>query len=174
MDYFFMNECIFKKLIQEQKYFILEFLASIDIKISDYNLFELDVKSKNNKIDILLFCDETIINIEFNKNEKSLIRNRIYIECLSKILPTYKFIQININLFKKENTLNKNIKIYNYYDENEYIRFLTSKKYKEFKTKNKNILNVLKYIEKIDHSLVEKEIINENKIKEKLDNLIKD
>lgn len=171
MDYFFMNESIFKILVLEHKNFILDLLDSINIHISDYDVFDLNIKNTNQKIDILLFSNELIINFQLNKQKKSLIRNQIYLDCLSKILYSYKLIQININLFEEEHIISKNYTIFNYYQINEYINFLTSKDYTKFKTTNKSILKVQKYFQKIPLKSLESDIKKINNIKDNLDNL---
>ena len=172
MDYFFMNECIFKLLIKNKKSFVLKFLESIGIFILDYDLLDINGVSDNTKVDIILISSNKLINIEFNREKKSLRRNQIYIECISKLMPNFEIIQININLFEENNNFIDNIKIFNYCSENEYIRFLTSKNYKLFNTRNKNIKDVIKFIDGCDYNLLIKMIKKEHKIKEKIDNLI--
>ena len=172
MDYFLMNECIFKILIKKQKDFIITLLKTLNINIDNYLLFDLNIPKKNNKIDIILIADLTIINIELNKEEKSLRRNKIFLDTLTSLLPEYNIIQININLFPTEN---KYSNIYNYYkDYNEYIKFITTKDYQEFKTNNKLILDTIKYLNTLNFEKLKKEIIKEQQIKAKLDSLIKD
>ena len=165
MDYFFMNECIFKILLTEHKKFIIKLLKSINIFIDDYQIFNINESSNEVKVDLLLFTKDTIINIQLNKTKQSLTRNKIYIECLNKILPDYKLIQINMNLFKTQ---------YNLYNTNEYIKFITSKKYINFKTKNKYINNVIKYFKNIDINKYKKKIEKEQTIKRNIDALIKE
>jgi len=173
MNYFFMNECIFKILIKNNKKFIINLLKSINILIEDYELFEIN-ETSNIKTDILLFSKNLVINIELNKNKLSLTRNKIYIDCIKKLLPTYKVIQLNINLFKEKNQTYNNIKIYNLYKTNEYIKFITSKNYLAFKTNNKEINYIIKKFKKIDINLFKNLITKEEKIKNKVDNLIKE
>lgn len=160
MDYFLMNECIFKEIIKNKKDFIIKLLNSMNIYINEYELFELDIESKEMKVDILLFSKDKLINIELNKNKKSLKRNKIYLDTLKKLLPNHNIIQININLFEKVN--------------NEYLSFIKSKNYNNFKTKDPYILDIIIFLNKLDKNKLTNKIKKEAKIKEKLDNLITD
>lgn len=175
MDYFFMNECMIKIIVLNHPNFILNILKTLNINVKEYELFDLEVKQKNQKIDILLFSNEIVINIELNKNEVSLKRNKIYAECLSLILPSYQIIQLNINLFNEtKNSKDKNVTIYNLHNTNEYIEFLTSKNPLEYKSKNKEINKIINYFKKLDLNNFQLQILKEQKIKENLDRLLKD
>jgi len=175
MDYFFMNEFVFKLLIQNNQAFILKLLKSININIDYYNLFEIDIESNNQKIDILLFSEHLIINFELNKTKNSLKRNKIYAECLSKILSSYKVIQININSFSINNNYKtNNLEIINLHQESEFIKFITAKNPLKYKTKNKTIKQVIKTFKNIDINSIEKNIYKTERIKNNLDNLIED
>lgn len=172
MDYFFMSDYTFKIIIKTNKKFIINMLKTIGINIKDYELFEIN---ENTKQDILLFTENLVINIELNKNKKSLIRNKIYIDCISKILKDYKIIQININLFKEINEIYNNIKIYNLFNDNEYIKFITSKKPFTYQTKNKEINKVIKYLNYNNElDKLKPQIIKQEKLKENIDNLIQE
>ena len=173
MDYFFMNECIFKIIIKNNKTFIIKLLKSINIFIDDFELFEIFERG-NTKTDILLFTNDTVINIELNKNKKSLLRNKIYIDCIKKLLPDYKVIQININLFKENNEVYNGIQIYNLYNTNEFIVFITNKDSLIFSTKNKDIKHIINYFKSSNIKNYKKLIINEEKLKENIDELIKE
>lgn len=175
MDYFFMNEFVFKLLIQNNQTFILKLLKSININIDYYNLFEIDIESNNQKIDILLFSEHLIINFELNKTKNSLKRNKIYAECLSKILSSYKVIQININSFSINNNYKtNNLEIINLHQGSEFIKFITAKNPLKYKTKNKTIKQVIKTFKNIDINSIEKNIYKTERIKNNLDNLIED
>lgn len=171
MDYFLMHNYIFLLIIKNKPKFIIELLKSININIKYYELFSLSEDIN----DILLFSDNLVINIELNKNTKSLVRNKVYLDTISKILTNYNLIQININLFNTTSKINKNnYNIYNYYKENEYLKFITCKNYLTFKTENKIINEVKNYISKIDIKNIENILIEQNNYKEYLDNLIKE
>ena len=173
MDYFFMNECILKILLKNNKNFIIEMLKSINIYIKDYDFFEIYEES-NTKKDILLFAKNKVINIELNKNKKSLIRNKIYIDCIKKLLPDYEVIQININLFPEKDKIFNDIKIYNLYKTNEYINFISNKDNLNFKTKNKEILKIIKYFKNSNIKNLKKLILKDKILKENIDELIKE
>ena len=171
MDYFLMHNYIFLLIIKNKPKFIIELLKSLNINIKNYELFYLSEDIN----DILLFSDNLVINIELNKNTKSLVRNKVYLDTISKILTNYNLIQININLFNTTSKINKNnYNIYNYYKENEYLKFITCKNYLTFKTENKIINEVKNYISKIDIKNIENILIKQNNYKEYLDNLIKE
>lgn len=170
MDYFLLNEIIFKELINCKKEFILKFLNSININIDNYDLFEIYENSNECKVDLLLFSKKLVINIELNKNKVSLKRNKIYHETITKLLSNYKVIQININLFKEISANN----IYNFFDENEYLKFITSKDYNNFETKNSYILDVIAFLNKLDKHKYINKIKKEQKIKANLDRLFKE
>lgn len=174
MDYFFMNEFIFKIIATTHKNFVIDFLKSLDIEINDYDLFDIPVTSDNQKIDVLLFANNLIINIQFNNKEISLKRNKIYIGCIKSIMPDYQVIQLNINLFDINTDIENDLVIIKnlYNNSNEYIDFLTSKNPLNFDTKNKFIQEVINYFQKIDLNIFKKDIIKEHKIKEYLDNLL--
>lgn len=175
MDYFFMNEFTFKLLISNNQTFILKLLKSININIEFFDLFEIDIETKNQKIDLLLFSRNLAINFELNKTKKSLKRNKIYAECLAKILPSYKIIQININTFDTNNNYKtNNLEIINLHQENDYIKFITAKNPLRYKTNNKSINQVIKIFNNIDIKTLEKDIYKIERIKEYLDSLIKD
>ena len=78
MDYFFMNECIFKIIVKNNKSFIIELLKSINIYIEDYELFDIYEEEKT-KLDILLFTNNLVINIELNKNKNTTYQLKITI-----------------------------------------------------------------------------------------------
>lgn len=167
MDYFLMNEYVFKLIIKNKKKFIINLLESLNIKIFDYNLFELPLKNSNTKIDIILISKNIIINFELNKSNISLNRNRIFFQTLKSILPQYQIIQININLFKTHN-YNKNILNYTT-SYNEYINFVTCKNYQKFKTDSLSILEVIEFLKHLDINLLKPLMLKEEKIKSKLD-----
>lgn len=174
MDYFFMNEIIFKIILSKHKKFVLNLFKSIGMEIVDYEIFDVPITNKNQKVDILLFSNNLIINFQFNKNEISLKRNEIYINCIKSIMSDYQTIQLNINTFYiNEDIENDRITIKNLYKNNEYIDFLTNKYPLEFKTKNKDILKVISFFKKIDLNIFKDDILNEQRIKKYLDDLIK-
>ncbi len=171
MDYFLMHECIFKILIKKQKIFILNFLKSLDISISDYLLFDLKVPKKNTKVDIILISNNLIINLELNKKKISLKRNKLFLETLIKLLPDYQVIQININLFAEKNT---NSNIFNYYQDNEYLKFITSLDYLKFQTNKKEIIQVQQYLKSLNQDRLIEMCLKEDSIKNNLDQLFKE
>lgn len=171
MDYFLMNECVLKILIKKKKTFTMKLLKSLDIDISKYTLFDLNIPKKNMKVDIILYSKNKLINIELNKEKRSLHRNQIFYETIAKLLPELDVIQLNINLFK---TSDKQINIYNYTKGyNEYIDFITCKDYQKYNTTNPIILDVIEFLRTINQEKIKKEILHEQEIKSHLDNLLK-